>query len=195
MGALSSLYYGDIMQKQIYLAGDMLNRGAQLQRAEEKEDLQNLGYKLYVPQDNKEINDKENLSSDDGLAEKIVKADTNGIIDSDVIVMEAREAALGTCIEMGQVKGMRDLAKMILEEQGDSDELNPKTLERILDLCYKVLSKKVLVHNSDIRRGGNPTETGDRRSYGPHQYMYGVVLDVTDGKGYREWKEILNELG
>lgn len=183
------------MSKQVYLAGDMLNRGAQLQRAEEKEDLQNLGYKLYVPQDNKDINDKGNLDSNGGLAEKIVNADTQGIVNSDIIVMEAREAALGTCIELGQVKGMRDLAGMIISLQGDSEELSPKTLESILELCDDTLNKKVLVHNSDIRRTGDPTETGDRRSYGPHQFMYGCVLDVTDGKGYREWEEIINELG
>lgn len=177
------------MKKQVYLAGDMLNRGAQLQRAEEKRDLLNLGYELYVPQDNKEINDKANLSSNDGLAEKIVRADTNGILDSDIIVMEAREAALGTCIELGQVKGMKDIAKTVLSmlESGCP-------VEEVINNMKQIRDKLVLVHNSDIRRGGNPTETGDRRSYGPHQYMYGVVLDVTNGHGFYEWNDVLHIL-
>lgn len=173
----------------IYLAGDMLNRGAQLQRAEEREALLGLGYNLYVPQDNKEINDKANLDSNDQLAEKIVKADTNGIMDSDIVVMEAREAALGTCIELGQIKGMKDVARIIMREAEDG--LDAKTVIR---LCEQILDQKVYVHNSDIRRQGNPTETGDRRSYAPHQYMYGVVLDVTDSIGYMEFDDILKEL-
>lgn len=175
--------------KQIYLAGDMLNRGAQLQRAEEKQDLKSMGYNLYVPQDNKEINDKGNLDSADGLAEKIVKADTAGIVQSDIVVMEAREAALGTCIELGQIKGMKDMAKTILAmtEYGMG-------IDEIVLACEKTIAQKVYVHNSDIRRAGNPTETGDRRSYAPHQYMYGVVLDVTNGHGYYDWSEILNVL-
>ncbi|AFB83919.1 hypothetical protein VPT02_081 [Vibrio phage VPT02] len=173
------------MKKQIYLAGDMLNRGAQLQRAEEKRDLLNLGYELYVPQDNKDINDKENLNSNDGLAEKIVRADTDGIMNSDIVVMEAREAALGTCIELGQIKGMKDVAKTVkfMIRAGAS-------IEEIEAYMTEIENKLVLVHNSDIRRAGNPTETGDRRSYGPHQYMYGVVLDVTNGHGFYDWGEI-----
>lgn len=178
-----------MIDKQIYLAGDMLNRGAQLQRAEEKRDLKDLGYTLYVPQDNKEINDKENLNSNDGLAEKIVKADTEGIFNSDIVVMEAREAALGTCIELGQIKGMKDMAKTVrfMVEAGAS-------IEEVDAYMQEIEDKQVLVHNSDIRRAGNPTETGDRRSYAPHQYMYGVVLDVTNGQGYNEWEEIVNIL-
>ncbi|BBL19245.1 hypothetical protein KIT04_076 [Vibrio phage KIT04] len=173
------------MKRQVYLAGDMLNRGAQLQRAEEKRDLLNLGYDLYVPQDNKEINDKANLDSNEGLAEKIVRADTNGIVESDIVVMEAREAALGTCIELGQIKGMKDVAKTVLSmlESGCS-------LKEVIHNMEQIRDKLVLVHNSDIRRQGNPTETGDRRSYGPHQYMYGVVLDVTNGHGFYSWDEV-----
>lgn len=175
--------------KKIYLAGDMLNFGAQLQRGVEKEALLGLGYSLYVPQDNKEINDKANLLSEEGLAEKIVRHDTDGIMGSDIIVIEAREAALGTCIELGQIKGMRDMAKKIKQTLADGGDL--RDLEVLAD---NILSKKVLAHNSDIRRAGNPTETGDRRSYAPHQYMYGVVLDVTGDYGYREWPEIMDYL-
>lgn len=175
--------------KQVYLAGDMLNLGAQMQRAAEKKDLLNLGYELYVPQDNKEINDKENLDSNDGLAEKIVRADTNGIMESDIVVMEAREAALGTCIELGQIKGMKDVARMVIE-MIDRGEPTSEVFRRMTTIDNQL----VLVHNSDIRRQGNPTETGDRRSYGPHQYLYGVVLDVTNNYGYYEWNEIINIL-
>lgn len=174
---------------QIYLAGDMLNRGAQLQRAEERDALKDLGFELYVPQDNKEINDKGNLDSNDGLAEKIVRADTQGIMSSGIVVMEAREAALGTCIELGQIKGMKDVARMVLAM--DEAGFNYKDM---LERMRAIDNQKVFVHNSDIRRTGNPTETGDRRSYGPHQYMYGVVRDVAgDYMTFDEIVETLNE--
>lgn len=171
----------------------MLNLGSQMQRSAEKDALKKLGYNLYVPQDNEEINDKAALVNTEDLAERIVRHDTDGIITSDIVVMEAREAALGTCIELGQIKGMRDLARdfiALIEASG----MQPNTLQNLYDACHNVMAKDIYVHNSDIRRGGNPTETGDRRSYGPHQYMYGVVLDVTDGHGYREFDEILEEL-
>jgi hypothetical protein len=185
------------MKKEVYLAGDMLNRGSQLQRAEEKQQLKDLGYSLYVPQDNKEINDKENLNSNEGLAEKIVRHDTEAIWNSDIIVMEAREAALGTCIEMGQIHGMKDMAetiKFMLDSFACCGTVNNGELQEVRDYLDEVINKPVYIHNSDIRRGGNPTETGDRRSYGPHQYLYGIVLALTKGKGYREFEEILGEL-
>ena len=37
-------------------------------------------------------------------------------------------------------------------------------------------------------------EKGDRRSFGVNQYVYGVCLDLTDGKGFYEWDEIMEEL-
>ncbi len=184
-----------MIREQIYLAGDMLNLGSQMQRAKEKEALLDLGYKLYVPQDNKDINDKANLDSNDGLAEKIVKADTQGIIESQIVVMEAREGALGTCIELGQIKGMKDMAKMVLAHMENvhcCTALNGGEFEKIRTLCTEMLYKEVYIHNSDIRRTGNPTETGDRRSYGPHQYMYGVVRDVAGD--YAEFEDILEIL-
>lgn len=181
------------MSKQIYLGGDLLNHGSQLQRAEEKVALLDLGHALYVPQDNKAINDKATLSNE-GLAERIVKHDTDGINSADAVVMEVREGALGTCIEMGQIKGQRDFAKaimgIILEYQGMG--LDPT--ENIQDICNDELDRPIYIHNSDIRLQGKPASTIERCAYGPHQYMYGVVLDVTDGRGYQQFNEILEDL-
>lgn len=177
---------------QVYLAGDMLNKGAQMQRQAEKEDIQKIGLAMYVPQDNKEINDK-TTAVQEGLAERIVRHDTDAIINSDVIVIEPLPQGLGTHIELGQVLGMYDLANMILEIAEEEDQ-SMVMLEKILKLAERTVNKKVYPHYEDIRRVEGITESEDRRSLGINQYVYGACLKLTNGKGFYEWDEIKEEL-
>lgn len=183
------------MSKQVYLAGDMLNKGAQMQRTSEKEDIKSIGLNLYVPQDNKEINDKANAVQE-GLAERIVRHDTDAIVNSDIIVIEPLPQGLGTHIELGQVKGMRDMAQMILNvaDSECADCSATELLNKIIEMSERVVNKKVFPHYEDIRRVEGITESEDRRSLGINQYVYGVCLDLTDGKGFYEWDEVLTEL-
>lgn len=177
--------------RKVYLAGDMLNRGAQLQRAEEAEIVKSLGHQIYNPQDNKEINDKENADPE-GLAERIVKHDTDAIVWSDTIVLEPLAHALGTNIELGQVKGMRDVSMQIKEIIKTAPSTS-EALALINVICNQHINRDVYVHYQDIRRQGQ-TETGDRRSLGIHQYMYGVALDVTKGRGIQDWNQIVEAI-
>jgi hypothetical protein len=180
------------MTRQVYLAGDMLNKGAQMQRKAEKEDIKKIGLEMYVPQDNKEINDKANAVQE-GLAERIVKHDTDAIINSDVIVIEPLPQGLGTHVELGQVLGMFDMANLILEIAEEENE--PLVmLEKILKLAERTANKKILPHYEDIRRVKGITESEDRRSLGINQYVYGACLKLTNGKGFYEWDEVLEEL-
>lgn len=181
------------IMKKVYIAGDMLTKGSQMLRAQEREQIKDIGLPFYNPMDNKEINDKANLDNNEGLAEKIVRQDTDAIKESDVIIIEPQPFAMGTMTELGQIKGMKDIAKMILglAEEGN----NPLVmLGEILQLAEKVNNQKVMPHFEDIRRFAGVTESGDRRSLGINQYVYGVCLDLTDGKGFYEWDEILEEL-
>lgn len=176
----------------VYLAGDMLNKGAQMQRQAEKEDIKKIGLDMYVPQDNAEINDKKNAVQE-GLAERIVRHDTDAIIESDIIVIEPLPQGLGTHIELGQVLGMFDLANMILDIANEEDQ--PMViLEKILALAERTANKKILPHYEDVRRVKGLTESEDRRSLGINQYVYGACLKLTGGKGFYEWDEVLNEL-
>ena len=187
--------------KTIYLAGDMLKKGSILLREQEAKELRELGHKIYSPIEDKSINDKANQTeeSNNGLAERIVRNDTRGILNSDVIVIEPHENALGTMVELGQIKGYKDCArelKSILDrvvesECDDSQAVNRLAME--LHFLIKKYDKKVYPHLEDIRRTNIP-ETGDRRSWSINQYVYGVCLDLTDGKGLYEWEEILEEL-
>ena len=196
----------DLNTPTIYVAGDMLNEGAKMRRTWEAEQLRSAGANLHVPHEDKSINDKANAVQE-GLAERIVSNDTQGIIDSDIIVIDAHENGKGTLVELGQIKGMRDMAKIILdinrsfeerhEQEGDwatygdmaMDELNA-----VYEAAETVLEKKVFAHNTDIRRANDKPQAGDRREYGPNQYVYGTVLELTDGKGFYDWDEIIEEV-
>lgn len=168
-------------EKQIYLAGDMLSDGAQWLRSQEKEKLLSLGYEIYVPQD-QEFNDKEANKDAKDLPQRIVRNDTQGIIESDIVVMEATNTALGTAIELGQIKGMKDMAQLVKNCMH-----NPAALE---DLCNKMLNKKVYCHNSDIRIVGG-TDGNYFMNYGHHAYLEGVVDDVAETKNWMKFTEIL----
>lgn len=187
--------------KTIYLAGDMLKKGSILLREQEAKELRELGHKIYSPIEDKSINDKTNQTeeSNNGLAERIVINDTRGILNSDIIVIEPHENALGTMVELGQIKGYKDCArelksildKVVKSECDDSQAVNRLAME--LHFLIKKYDKKVYPHLEDIRRTNIP-ESGDRRSWSINQYVYGVCLDLTDGKGLYEWEEILEEL-
>ena len=196
----------DLNTPTIYVAGDMLNEGAKMRRTWEAEQLRKAGATLHVPHEDKSINDKANAVQE-GLAERIVANDTKGIIDSDVIVIDAHENGKGTLVELGQIKGMRDMAKIILdinrsfeerhEQEGDwatYRDMAMDELDAVYEAAETVLEKKVYAHNTDIRRANDKPQAGDRREYGPNQYVYGTVLDITDGKGFFDWDEIIEEV-
>lgn len=192
------------MEKQTYLAGDLLKKGSIMLRNVESEELRNVGVKIYSPIEDKSINDKNNQTeeSNNGLAERIVRNDTKAILESDIIVIEPQDDAKGTMVELGQLKGMKDASIMIneiLNKHKDTikyifntDEYISLIIEDLQELSNK-LDKKVYPHYEDIRRMDLP-EVADRRSWSVNQYVYGVCLDLTDGIGFYEWEDIVKEL-
>lgn len=154
------------MTRLIYLAGDMLSHGQQLRRAYEKSAFKRLGYEVYNPQDDESINDKSNADQQ-GLAERIVANDTRGIEQADIIVLDYLPHAQGTIAELGYIQKLKRI-KTELE---------------------------VYVHCTDVRQGTGhiPTEQ-DRAEFSINQYVYGVILEVTEGRGVRDFEEIRQEL-
>lgn len=182
--------------KQVYLAGNMLDFGAQRQREYEAGRLRQVGATVYAPQEDASINDKANAVQD-GLAERIVRNDTQGIMSSDIIVIDAHENGKGTLVELGQLKGMKDMAALLsdaIQVYVDGIISAEDALEVIIGHHDAVMSKKILPHNTDIRRANTSLQSGDRREYGVNQYVYGTVLDLTDGHGFYEFDEILGEV-
>src|SRR5699024_569065 len=186
----------DLNTPTIYVAGDMLSEGARMRRAWEAEQLRKAGANLHVPHEDKSINDKANAVQE-GLAERIVANDTQGIVDSDVIVIDAHENGKGTLVELGQIKGMKDMAKIIerfvviAEDEAVSKQ---DVIDGVMSIVYEQLSKTVYAHNTDSRRANDKPQAGDRREYAPNQYVYGTVLELTDNHGFYTWDEIEEEL-
>lgn len=186
----------DANKPKTYLAGDLLSEGAKMRREWEAEQLRKAGATLHVPHEDKSINDKANAVQE-GLAERIVANDTQGIINSDVIVIDAHENGKGTLVELGQIKGMKDMAGIVLSSVlGVTNGVLSEraALDMIQADVESVLEKKVYAHNTDIRRANNKPQAGDRREYAPNQYVYGAVLDVTNGVGFYDWDEIIEEV-
>lgn len=183
------------MGKLTYLAGDMLNKGAQLQRASEKSDIVSLGLRVYNPQDNKSINDKKAVSNDK-LAERIVKADTEALLASDIVVIEPLPQALGTTVELGQLLGYKQLSELILDILYN-DSLDVEERETFVRmLCEKQLSRQVLPHIEDVRFGKNlEEEEWQRSSYGVNAYVLGACIELSGTEhGMYTWPEILEKL-
>ena len=186
----------DLNTPTIYVAGDLLSEGAKMRRAWEADQLRKAGATLHVPHEYKSINDKANAVQE-GLAERIVSNDTQGIINSDIIVIDAHENGKGTLVELGQIKGMKDMAGIVLSSvlgvtNGVLSERD--ALDMIQADVESMLEKKVYAHNTDIRRANDKPQAGDRREYAPNQYVYGTVLDLTNNHGFYAWDEIIEEV-
>lgn len=183
------------MEKQTYLAGDLLKKGSIMLRNVESEQLRNVGVKIYSPIEDKSINDKKNQTeeSNNGLAERIVRNDTKAIIESDIIVIEPQDDAKGTMVELGQLKGMKDASRMIDDLTQSYQRGEITNIVHELEKLADKLDKKVYPHYEDIRRM-NLSEVADRRSWSVNQYVYGVCLDLTNGIGFYEWEDIVKEL-
>lgn len=180
-------------KNKVYLAGGMLTKAEQMLRTLERDDIKSIGLDLYVPQDNKDINDKSKVSND-GLAERIVKQDTDAIFDTNITVIEVMPHYIGTIIELGQHKGMIDVSKKVLELiNSNSPE---QALNEIKALTTRISNKVILPHCEDIRRFPHAgiDESEDRRSFSHNAYLYGTVLDLTNGYGFYEWEDILKKL-
>ncbi|ASE37773.1 nucleoside 2-deoxyribosyltransferase [Staphylococcus pettenkoferi] len=153
------------MSKQVYLGGDMLSIGQQMRREWEKQELQRLGFKVYAPQDDKDINDKQNANQT-GLAERIVKNDTQGMEESDIIIFDYLTHSQGTICELGYAQHLQ-----------------------------RHQSKSIYVQCTDVRQGtGHISNEQDRTEFSINQYVYGVILELTEGRGIQAFEEICQEL-
>ncbi|OFK74608.1 nucleoside 2-deoxyribosyltransferase [Staphylococcus sp. HMSC071G07] len=156
------------MSKQVYLGGDMLSIGQQMRREFEKKELERLGFRVYAPQDDKDINDKQNADQT-GLAERIVYNDTAGIYKSDILIFDYLPHAQGTIAEMGYVHGLLQYV--------DNDKYD------------------VYVQCTDVRQGtGHVSKEQNRSEFSINQYVYGVILDITNGRGIQTFNEICQDL-
>lgn len=159
----------------VYLAGDMLKRGSQLLREQERSRLAQVpGIHVHNPADDKEINDKSRTPR----AEEIFRKDTEAILESDVVIFDADDDSVGTTTEIGQVWGVNYMHRRLTEALINSDGTDADFGKRVRKLLQEIPYKEVYWQCTDIRNVPNAEERGLRRSYSLNQYLYGCLLDM-----------------
>lgn len=172
-------------KKTIYQARHMLTKEAQDRAEKEKRWYKEAGYKVYSPKDDKSINDKSKQTGDliKSLAKRIVENDTRAIINSDLVIIQPRtNDAIGTCVEAGQIKGMRDAYRDIINRI--KEDFPQEIVDKYIKEFKPKYDKKVFAYYDDIRRENGLPQCGDDREFGMHKYVEGIIKDITDGEGF-----------
>ena len=175
----------------LYNAGGCLMLGEIMQRKMEQEKIDEIGFPVFNPI-NAEHNDKKANQNDAGLAERIVKNDTDKILKATHVMIEPTPQALGSHVEFGQIFQHNLIMDMLEDAYQTSHDMAEFGL-KVRSMMKSYPKKVVYPHYHDIRRV-DAAEQGDRRSLGINQYVYGVALALTDGKGFYEYDEIWDEL-
>ena len=185
-----------IKDKVCYLGGHLLSQGMTEYRQKQHEEVEGIvGVTPYSPHNDKSINDKANATQE-GLAEKILHNDFKAMQESDIYVFDVLNEGLGTISELSIVLGMKHQAQKIIDKYYDVDfrVLDSNTQDDILE-AYNIVNKPVLIYCSDIRQGnGKPYTDPDRAEFSTNQFIYGVILSLTNSKGFISWEEVLEEL-
>jgi len=202
--------------KIVYMGGHLLNQAMVEFREKQHREVEEIeGVKPYSPHQDKSINDKSNTKQE-GLAERILNNDFKAMQQSDIFVFDILNEGLGTMSELSIVMGMKHQAKKVLDMLTENNFISKdyNSLElgclQDYDTCYRELSytekelfdealityqKPVLVYCSDIRQGhGKPYNDPDRAEFSTNQFIYGVILELTNGKGFISWDEVISEL-
>ncbi|MCH4501238.1 nucleoside 2-deoxyribosyltransferase [Staphylococcus haemolyticus] len=188
------------MEKVIYLAGHILNEAMVDYREKQHNEISEIeGVKPYSPHQDKSINDKSNAEQTK-LAERILNNDFTAMENSDVYVLDILNEGLGTIAELGIIIGMKKQAqKRIVELKEMSEETEDENIASLIALeienNMQVLDKPVLCYCSDIRQGhGKPYTDPDRAEFSTNQFVYGMVLEATNGEGFITWDQVKQRL-
>lgn len=195
-----------INDKVIYMGGHILNDAMVDYRDKQHKQVEGIvGVTPYSPHKDKSINDKANAEQT-GLAERILNNDFKAMQESDIFVFDILNEGLGTIAELGILLGIKHQAQETinkLDETADivrfdfdgnqTDEYD--TLQDEIEELEKILDKPVLIYCSDIRQGhGKGYSDPDRAEFSTNQFVYGMVLELTNGEGFISWEEVLNRL-
>ena len=195
-----------IEDKVCYMGGHILSEGMVDYRDKQHKQVEGIvGVSPYSPHKDKSINDKANAEQTQ-LAERILNNDFKAMQESDIFVFDILNEGLGTIAELGILLGIKHQAQETinkLEETADivrfdvdgneTDEYD--TLQDEIEELEKIVNKPVLIYCSDIRQGhGKGYSDPDRAEFSTNQFIYGMILSLTDGEGFISWEEVLNRL-
>lgn len=196
----------EIKDKVIYLGGHILNHAMVEYREKQHEQVEGIiGVTPYSPHQDKSINDKANAKQEK-LAERILNNDFKAMQNSDIFVFDILNEGLGTIAELGILLGIKHQAQETINKLDETADIvrfdfdgnetdEYCTLQDEIKELEKIVDKPVLIYCSDIRQGhGKPYSDPDRAEFSTNQFIYGAVLELTNGKGFISWEEVLNEL-
>lgn len=196
-----------IKELQVYNGGHILNDAMVEYRNKQAEQINSIiGVKCYNVLEDKSINDKANAQQE-GLAERILNNDFKAMQESDIFVFDILNEGLGTIAELGILLGMKHQAEETINHIYDNGEgyfnymsnrfetsLSVED-ELIVDKLENIVNKPVLIYCSDIRQGhGKGYSDPDRAEFSTNQFVYGMVLELTNGEGFISWEEVLKRL-
>lgn len=187
-----------IKDKVCYLGGHLLSQAMVEYRQKQHDEVEGIiGVTPYSPINDKSINDKSNAVQE-GLAERILHNDFKAMQESDILVFDVLNEGLGTIAELGILLGMKhqaDKTLSLIESQIHYDHPEYNNVHYIASKSKKILEKPVLIYCSDIRQGhGKPYNDPDRAEFSTNQFVYGMILSLTNGKGFMSWEEVKKEL-
>lgn len=187
-----------VKELQVYNGGHILNEAMVEYRNKQADEINSIiGIKCYNVLDDKSINDKENAVQE-GLAERILKNDFRAMQESDIFVFDVLNEGIGTIAELSIVLGMKhqaDRTLALIESQLHYDHPEYDNVHQIASESKKILEKPVLIYCSDIRQGhGKPYNDPDRAEFSTNQFVYGMILSLTNNKGFMSWEEVKKEL-
>lgn len=196
----------EIKDKKIYLGGDLLSTPMVEYRNKQRDELNGIiGIEAYSPSDDKSINDK-SKAVQEGLAERILNNDYNAMLECDIFTFDILNHATGTISELSILLGMKRQAQIIIDKSKEILDINysdvegnitevAETLEDEIKEQQKIINKPVFIYSSDIREGnGHTYDDPYRTEVAFNQFLYGVILELTNGKGFMSWEEVKKEL-
>lgn len=193
-----------IRNKKVYLGGDLLSTPMVEYRKKQKDEINDiLGVQAYSPSDDKSINDKSNAVQEK-LAERILNNDYNAMLESDVYTFDILNHATGTIAELSILLGMKRQAKITIERLNKIAEFiknDTEQAESYQQIQHEIkeqqtfVDRPVFVYSTDIREGnGHTYKDPYRTEVAFNQFLYGEILEVTNGIGFISWEQVKKEL-
>lgn len=196
----------EIRDKKVYLGGDLLSTPMVEYRNKQRDELNGIvGIEAYSPSDDKSINDKSNAIQE-GLAERILNNDYNAMLECDIFTFDVLNHATGTISELSILLGMKRQAQITIDRldkilydnyynvEGNATEIAGILLNEIEEQ-QRFIDKPVFIYSSDIREGnGHTYDDPYRTEVAFNQFLYGCILNLTNGKGFMSWEEVKKEL-
>lgn len=187
-----------IEDKVCYMGGHILSEGMVDYRDKQHKQVEGIvGVTPYSPHKDKSINDKANAEQTK-LAERILNNDFRAMQESDIFVFDILNEGLGTIAELGILLGIKHQAQKVINKLKEIENENLYLTEDEYDLRdaqQKILDKPVLIYCSDIRQGhGKGYSDPDRAEFSTNQFIFGMILSLTNGEGFISWEEVKKRL-